>query len=62
MTFQNMEKLKKKLYIYIYIYIYIGLIFMLSDDYGIVTLIYVCNCQTYINNYRTYRTKAFKLI
>ena len=53
MTFQNMEKLKKKK---------IGLIFMLSDDHGIVTLIYFCNCQTYVNSYKTYRTKAFKLI
>ena len=40
----------------------IGLILMLSHDHGIATLIQVCNCQTYVNNYKNYRMKAFKLI
>ena len=58
MTFQNMKKFKKKKQQEQNI----GLIFMLSDNHGIVTLIYVFNCQTYVNNHKTYRTKAFKLI
>ena len=35
---------------------------MLSHDHGIGTVIYVCNCETYVNNYKSYGTKAFKLI
>ena len=31
---------------------------MLSHDHGIVTLIYVCNCETYVNNNQTYRRRS----
>ena len=50
MIFQNVIKLKKTKYR--------PLIFMLSHDHGIVTLIYVCNCETYVNNNQTYRRRS----